>query len=193
MNQQEINKIRRRLKKHLDRPRYEHTLGVMYTAGSMAMCHNVDIDQAMTAGILHDCAKCIPDEKKIRLCSKYHLNISDAEYANPSLIHAKLGAFMAAHKYHIDDKEIVEAIACHTTGKPQMSTLDKIIYIADYIEPGRCEAPNLGKIRQLAFEDLNECLYRILADSLDYLAKKDAILDPMTKKTFEYYKRKLKK
>lgn len=193
MNQQEINKIRRKLKKHLDRPRYEHTLGVMYTAGSMAMCHNVDIDQAMTAGILHDCAKCIPDDKKIRLCSKYHLNISDAEYANPSLIHAKLGAFMAAHKYHIDDKEVVEAIACHTTGKPHMNTLDKIIYIADYIEPGRCEAPNLTRIRQLAFEDLDECLYRILTDSLDYLAKKDAVLDPMTKKTFEYYKRKLKK
>lgn len=193
MNQQEINKIRRKLKNHLDRVRYEHTLGVMYTAGAMAMCHKIDMDQAMTAGILHDCAKCIPDDKKIRLCNKYHLNISDAEYANPSLIHAKLGAFMAAHKYHIDDKEIVEAIACHTTGKPQMSTLDKIIYIADYIEPGRCEAPNLIKIRQLAFEDLNECLYRILKDSLDYLAKKDAILDPMTKKTFEYYKRKLKK
>lgn len=193
MNQQEINKIRRKLKKHLDRPRYEHTLGVMYTAGSMAMCHNVDIDQAMTAGILHDCAKCIPDDKKIRLCSKYHLNISDAEYANPSLIHAKLGAFMAAHKYHIDDKEVVEAIACHTTGKPHMNTLDKIIYIADYIEPGRCEAPNLTRIRQLAFENLDECLYRILTDSLDYLAKKDAVLDPMTKKTFEYYKRKLKK
>lgn len=193
MNQQEINKIRRKLKKHLDRPRYEHTLGVMYTAGSMAMCHNVDIDRAMTAGILHDCAKCIPDDKKIRLCSKYHLNISDAEYANPSLIHAKLGAFMAAHKYHIDDKEVVEAIACHTTGKPHMNTLDKIIYIADYIEPGRCEAPNLTRIRQLAFENLDECLYRILTDSLDYLAKKDAVLDPMTKKTFEYYKRKLKK
>lgn len=193
MNQQEINKIRRKLKKHLDRPRYEHTLGVMYTAGSMAMCHNADMDQAMTAGILHDCAKCIPDDKKIRLCDKYHLNISDAEYANPSLIHAKLGAFMAAHKYHIDDKEVVEAIACHTTGKPHMSTLDKIIYIADYIEPGRCEAPNLTKIRQLAFEDLDECLYKILTDSLDYLAKKDAVLDPMTKKTFEYYKRKLKK
>lgn len=193
MNQQEINKIRRKLKKHLDRPRYEHTLGVMYTAGSMAMCHNADMDQAMTAGILHDCAKCIPDDKKIRLCDKYHLNISDAEYANPSLIHAKLGAFMAAHKYHIDDKEVVEAIACHTTGKPHMSTLDKIIYIADYIEPGRCEAPNLTRIRQLAFEDLDECLYKILTDSLDYLAKKDAVLDPMTKKTFEYYKRKLKK
>lgn len=193
MNQQEINKIRRKLKKHLDRPRYEHTLGVMYTAGSMAMCHNADMDQAMTAGILHDCAKCIPDDKKIRLCDKYHLNISDAEYANPSLIHAKLGAFMAAHKYHIDDKEVIEAIACHTTGKPHMSTLDKIIYIADYIEPGRCEAPNLTKIRQLAFEDLDECLYKILTDSLDYLAKKDAVLDPMTKKTFEYYKRKLKK
>lgn len=193
MNQQEINKIRRRLKKYLDRPRYEHTLGVMYTAGSMAMCHNVDMDQAMTAGILHDCAKCIPDEKKLRLSSKYHLNISNAEYANPSLIHAKLGAFMAAHKYHIEDKEVIEAIACHTTGKPHMSMLDKIIYIADYIEPGRCEAPNLKKIRQLAYQDMDECLFLILSDSLAYLAKKDAVLDPMTKKTYEYYKLKLKK
>ena len=104
MNQQ-ITKIRRKLIAELDKERYEHTLGVMYTAASMAMCHGADVEQALLAGLLHDCAKCIPGENKIKMCEKYHLNVSEVERENPSLLHAKLGAFLAAKKYHIEDKE----------------------------------------------------------------------------------------
>ncbi|MEG0721710.1 MAG: bis(5'-nucleosyl)-tetraphosphatase (symmetrical) YqeK, partial [Lachnospiraceae bacterium] len=156
MGQLRVSQIRRKVKNHLDRERYEHTLGVMYTAGAMAMCYNVELEQAMLAGLLHDCAKCIPDTKKIVLCDKYHLNVSEAESDNPSLLHAKLGAFLTAKKYHIYDKEIINAIASHTTGRPEMTMLDKVIYIADYIEPGRSEIPELSEIRKLAFEDINE-------------------------------------
>ncbi|MFQ9209852.1 MAG: bis(5'-nucleosyl)-tetraphosphatase (symmetrical) YqeK [Clostridium fessum] len=78
------------------------------------------------------------------------------------MIHAKLGAWMAEHKYGITDPEVLSAIACHTTGKPAMSLLDKILYVADYIEPRRDKAPNLPKLRRLAFEDLDEALYQIL-------------------------------
>ena len=113
-----INKISRKLKKYLDKDRYDHTMGVMYTAASLAMCHGTDIEQAMIAGLLHDCAKCIPSAKKIRMCDKYHLSVSEVELKNPSLLHAKLGAFIAAKKYHIEDREIINAIASHTTGKP---------------------------------------------------------------------------
>ena len=95
--------------------------------------------QDLLAGLLHDCAKCIPGENKIKMCEKYHLNVSEVERENPSLLHAKLGAFLAAKKYHIEDKEIINAIASHTTGHPHMTLLEKIIYIADYIEPGRPE------------------------------------------------------
>lgn len=177
----------------LDTERYEHTLGVMYTAASMAMRYDEDVEKALLAGLLHDCAKCISGENKIKLCNKYHLSVSEVEKKNPSLLHAKLGAFLAAKKYHIKDKDVINAIASHTTGCPNMTLLDKIIYIADYIEPGRKELPNMAEVRKLAFTDINECLYRILEDSLVYLNSKNISVDPMTEKTYLYYKTKLNK
>ncbi|MCI9340910.1 MAG: HD domain-containing protein [Dorea sp.] len=185
-----ITKIRRKLMTELDKERYEHTLGVMYTAASLAMCHGEDIDKALLAGLLHDCAKCLSGDTKIKLCKKYHLSVSDVERSNPSLLHAKLGAFLAARKYHVKDKDIINAIASHTTGCPHMSLLDKIIYIADYIEPGRKELPNMEEVRKLAFMDIDDCLYRILEDSLEYLNSRDISVDPMTEKTYLYYKKK---
>lgn len=188
-----ISKLQHKLKGELDRARYEHTMGVMYTAAALAMCYGADIEQAMLAGLLHDCAKCIPSGKKIKLCEKYRLEISEVEYKNPSLLHAKLGAFLAAKKYHIKDSEILNAISSHTTGRPGMCLLEKIIFIADYMEPGREELPNMAEVRKLAFQDIDACLYRILKDSLGYLKSRDMTIDTMTEKTYEYYKNKLKK
>ena len=159
----------------------------------MAMRYDEDVEKALLAGLLHDCAKCISGENKIKLCNKYHLSVSEVEKKNPSLLHAKLGAFLAAKKYHIKDKDVINAIASHTTGCPNMTLLDKIIYIADYIEPGRKELPNMAEVRKLAFTDINECLYRILEDSLVYLSSKNISVDPMTEKTYLYYKNKLNK
>ena len=185
-----ITKIRRKMMTELDKDRYEHTLGVMYTAASLAMRYDEDIEKALIAGLLHDCAKCLSGDTKIKLCKKYHLNVSEVEKENPSLLHAKLGAFLAAKKYHIKDKDIINAIASHTTGCPHMSLLDKIIYIADYIEPGRKELPNMAEVRKLAFTDIDACLYRILKDSLEYLTGMNVPIDPMTEKTYLYYKKK---
>lgn len=184
-----ISKLRRKVKRELDRERYEHTLGVMYTSAALAMCHGADVEQALLAGLLHDCAKCISAKNKMKLCRKYHLGISETEFKNPSLLHAKLGAFLAAKKYHVKDKNILNAIASHTTGRPQMSLLEKIVYIADYMEPGREELSNMADVRKLAFQDIDECLYRILKDSLAYLKTKDFTIDTMTEKTYEYYKK----
>ena len=184
----EQNEIRKKLKKTLDKERYEHTKGVMYTAGCLAMANRYPIEKAMLAGLLHDCAKCVPADEKIKLCEKNHIEISDAEYKNPGLLHAKLGAFFAQKKYGIENEEILRSIESHTTGRPNMSLLDKIIYIADYIEPGRDVAPNLPEVRALAFVDIDACLYRILEDTLAYLAEKGATLDPATEETFLYYK-----
>lgn len=190
---QKIKKMQKKLKAHLDKERYEHTLGVMYTSAALAMCHGADLEQALIAGLLHDCAKCIPADTKIRLCDRYHLNVSETEQANPGLLHAKLGAFLAAKKYHVRDRDILNAIASHTTGRPQMSRLEKIVYIADYMEPGRAELPNMEEVRALAFRDLDECLYRILKDSLVYLETKKMAVDPMTEKTYQYYREQLGK
>lgn len=184
-----ILKIERKVKKELDQYRYMHTLGVMYTAASLAMRHQADVRDAMIAGLLHDCAKCIPGQDKIRLCKKYDLEITPIEFSNPGLLHAKLGAYLAKHEYHIENEDILQAIRSHTTGRPDMSLLEKIIYIADYIEPGRNPLPNMDRVRKLAFEDLDECLFVMLKDSLEYLNSRNIPIDPMTEKTYEFYKK----
>ena len=182
-----ILKIERKVKKELDQYRYMHTLGVMYTAASLAMRYQADVKDAMIAGLLHDCAKCIPGQDKIRLCKKYDIDITPIELSNPGLLHAKLGAYLAKKEYHVENEEILQAIRSHTTGRPDMSLLEKIIYIADYIEPGRNPLPNMDLVRKLAFEDLDECLFVMLKDSLEYLNSRNIPIDPMTEQTYEFY------
>lgn len=184
----EKKEIRKRLKKKLDKGRYEHTKGVMYTAACLAMAHGYSVDSAMLAGLLHDCAKCIPNAEKLRLCKEHDIPVTPVEYENPYLLHAKLGAYLAEIEYGVADPMICHAIRVHTTGEPDMSLLDKIIYIADYIEPGRTLAPNLDWIRALAFRDLNTCMAEILRDTLKHLSSRGGAIDPITKMTYDYYK-----
>ena len=186
---QKLWSIDKKLRKELDENRYHHTLGVMFTAASMAMVWDVPLAQAQTAGLLHDCAKCIPNEKKISMCRKHHVPLTAFETAHPFLIHAKLGAYLAKKKYGIEVKEVLNAITWHTTGKPDMTKLEMIIYIADYIEPQRDKAPRLDVIRRLAFEDLEECMYQILKDSMSYLSANPEDLDRTTETAYQYYKK----
>jgi predicted HD superfamily hydrolase involved in NAD metabolism len=184
----ELVEIRKKLKKELDKDRYEHTKGVMYTAGCLAMSQEYPIDKAMLAGLLHDCAKCLPDDEKIAICEKHHVLITETERENPTLLHAKAGAVLAEEKYDVHDPEILHAIKVHTTGEPNMNTLDKIIFVADYIEPKRDKAPNLEYVRKIAFEDLDACTAEILYDTLHYLKHRKGAIDPATEITYEYYR-----
>ena len=186
--------IEKKLKKELDKERYTHTLGVMYTAAALAMAHHANLEQAMYAGLLHDCAKCVSSRDKFKLCKKYDIPISPSEERSPFLLHAKLGALFAQKYYETDDEDILHAIQVHTTGAPNMNTLDKIIYIADYIEPGRerakrsyADIQNLALVRKMAYRDLDETLCKILSDTLDYLSRKGGKIDSMTRETYEYY------
>ena len=104
------------------------------------------------------------------------------------MIHAKLGAYIAEKKYDIKDPEILSSITYHTTGRRAMSTLEKIVYIADYIEPMRDKAPNLPSVRRIAFADLDECMYEILKDTLAYLEENPKDVDETTRDAFMYYK-----
>lgn len=188
MAEYDFIKIQKQLSKHLDENRFHHTLGVMYTCAALAMAHGCSIPDAQLAGLLHDCAKCIPNKKKLDMCEENRIPVTDFEREHPFLLHAKLGAFVAKDKYGIGKEEILSAIAFHTTGKPDMSLLEKIVYIADYIEPGRDRAQNLSKIRKIAFQDLDECMYVILKDTLDYLEKTPGEIDSATEDAFAYYR-----
>lgn len=188
-----MKNINKYLKKHLTKNRYTHTLGVAYTATSMAMKYNPDtsnsdfIKKAELAGLLHDCAKCMDNDKKIKLCDKHKIPYSSIEAAHPYLLHGKVGAFIAKSKFGIKDEDILQAITWHTTGRPNMSLLEKIIFIADYIEPSRRPIPELDEIRQLAFLDIDKTMEKILSNTLDYLKAKGSPIDTMTQTTYESY------
>lgn len=188
MAQYDFLKMQKKLSKYLDEDRMAHTMGVMYTCAALAMVHNYDLKDAQAAGLLHDSAKCIPAKKKLKMCEEHKIPVTDFEKEHTFLLHAKLGAYIAREKYGIKDEEILTAITYHTTGRPAMSTLEKIVYIADYIEPMRDKALHLPKIRKLAFEDLDECMYEILKDTLIYLEENPKDIDSTTKDAFVYYK-----
>ena len=179
--------LRKAMKKVQDDERYEHTLGVAYTAACLVTLYDVDVEKATTAGLLHDCAKCMDSNKKLSLCKKYGIEVSDIEKRNPSLLHAKLGARLAREKYDEKDKDVLNAIENHTTGRENMSMLEKIIFVADYIEPGRNKAPDLYEVRKMAFSDIDKALVKILQDTLMYLERKGEEIDPATRATLDYY------
>lgn len=185
---EQIFTYRKQLKSKLDPMRYEHSLSVSFTCMALAMRYGYDLHRAELAGLLHDCAKRYGDNELIVKCQKHGIDLTEGEKKAPAVIHATYGAWMAEHKFGIQDPEILSAIRCHTTGMPDMGILDKILYIADYIEPRRNKAANLEQMRYLAFQDLDRTMYEILAGTLDYLKKKNAGLDSMTLRAYEYYR-----
>lgn len=188
-----MKKIKKYLKKHLTKERYHHTVGVAYTAMSMAMKYNPQPDnnefmiKAEIAGLLHDCAKCMDNDKKIRICNKNQISYSKIEAENLYLLHGKVGAYIARKEFDILDEDILNAITWHTTGRPDMSLLEKIIFVADYIEPSRRPIPELNLIRQLAFTDIDQAVIKILENTLKYLNEKGSPIDDMTQKTYDSY------
>ena len=185
---EQITTLRKRLEARLDPMRYEHSISVSYTCIALAMRYGYDIHKAELAGILHDCAKRYSDTVLIDKCKKRGLELTEDELRAPAVIHAKYGAWMAEYKYGIRDDEILSAIRCHTTGKTNMCILDKILYIADYIEPRRDKASNLSRMRYLAFQDLDQTMYEILSGTLEYLEKKGSTVDPSTRQAYIYFK-----
>lgn len=184
-----IEDMKKQLQKDLKPARYAHTLGVMETAQELAERFGCDPEKAKIAGLLHDCAKGFSDEKKLKICSDRGIMITQAEQANPSLLHARCGAIRAREKYHVEDEEILHAILVHTTGCPGMNLLDKIVYIADYIEPNRNQAPDLPVVRKLAREDLDRTICQISEDTICYLEETGAAIDETTVKVYNYYKK----
>lgn len=191
----EYNKIKEKLSKKLSVKRFDHTIGVSYTAAAMAMRYGLNVDRAAMAGLLHDCAKYMTDDELIEKCTKYGIECSETELRNGYLLHAKLGAYLSKEKYGIEDEEICSAVRYHTTGKPAMSVLEAIVFTADYIEPGRKVLSNFKLIRSMAFVDLDEAVYLILKNTLSYLNDENESeqsqkeIDKHSVEAYKYYKK----
>ena len=155
------------LKKRLDERRYLHSLGVAKLAVELAKRFGENPDKAYTAGILHDCAKNIPEDKARKLCEEFKIELNEVEKRNPALIHAPLGAEIAKRDFGILDTDIYNAIKNHTVGRQRMSTLEKIIYVADMAEESRTFEGVLD-IREALLKDLDEAVLMALAFSLKF-------------------------
>ena len=186
MNEQ-IPYFRQRLQEKLPPMRYEHSLGVSYTAMALAMRYEYDLDKAELAGLLHDCAKHYNDAEIIKKCRKHEIELKDAELKAPAVLHAKYGAWLAERRYGITDPDVLSAIRWHTTGKPDMTLLEKIIYLADYIEPTRnfCD---LRELRRLAFEDLDRAMLLGFTMAVEDLAARGMVVHPDSVRARDYLK-----
>lgn len=175
----------------MDARRFRHALGVTDISFSLALKYSADEEKAVVAGLLHDCAKCLSDEILIAECEKYNLPISKYEKIAPYLLHSKLGAYYGKEKFQIEDEDILNAITYHTTGRPNMSTLEKIVFVADYIEPSRAVIPNLQTIRRLSFIHLDKTVLEILQNTIRYLESTSKSIDATTLEAYNYYKNQL--
>ncbi len=178
------------LKKQLKPARFEHTMGVAYTAANMAMRYGEDVKRAFLAGVLHDNAKNVSDDDLLRFCEENGIEVREIERTSKYLLHAKVGAYHVTNTFHIEDPEVASAVCYHTTGRPNMTLLEKIIFTADYIEPNRRQIPGLDEVRKMVYVDLDQAVYMITANTLSYLreTKNDNNIDPMTLETYEFYK-----
>ncbi|MDR7857080.1 bis(5'-nucleosyl)-tetraphosphatase (symmetrical) YqeK [Tissierella sp.] len=165
--------------------RYSHSLRVMETAVKLAMTYNVDLEKTRIAGILHDCGKIRNETYLLKRTDDFGIILDKSMEYNHELIHGPLGAEIAKVEYGIEDIEILDAIYYHTTGRENMSTLDKIIYIADYIEPKR-NFEGVEKVRDMAFSDINQSIIMAMEKTISFLIKNNKLIHPNTIKARNY-------
>ena len=182
----ELSWLRQMVMPYLKENRIAHVTGVESQAVMLAMRWGADPDTAAIAGILHDITKAQSKEKQLKLCEKYGIILENAERENPALLHARTGAALARERFGISD-EIYSAIRWHTTGKPDMSTLEKIIYLADYTEPTR-DFEGVDKLRELSFEDLDKAMALGLEMSIEDLTERGKPIFHDTMDAYNWYK-----
>nr|WP_279282647.1 bis(5'-nucleosyl)-tetraphosphatase (symmetrical) YqeK [Clostridium sp. MD294] len=184
--------MKEKLQSALSVKRYIHTMGVAEEAVKLAEIYGTaqDRKKAEVAGLLHDCAKNYPNDLKIRLCKEYHIALDDILKEQKDLIHPFLGAEIAKREYLVEDEDILNAIRYHTTGRKEMSLLEKIIFLADYIEPNRATFDGLEEARRLSYLDLDMAMRYTLEHTISYVKQRKLKLHSLSLEALEYFKNK---
>lgn len=167
--------IRNRLSQH----RFEHCLNVAAVAREMAETFAVDEQQAYLVGLLHDYAKGISGHDLLILADENGLIEDETERKIPDILHAPVGAFLLQREQGINDREMLQAISAHTLGSLSMTSLDKIIFLADMIEPGR-DFPGLDRLKCLSMRDLDQGMLYGLECTIRYCLDEGRVLHPRT-------------
>ncbi len=178
-----------KVEKNLSHKRYLHSLGVAYTAASLAMAHKLDADQAFLAGLLHDCAKELSVDKTLKYCKEHNIVLSEEYKSCFGVVHGLTGSFMAREKYKICDEQVLSAIRYHVSGKPDMTSLEEMIFIADYIEPSRkFSSEEFDLMRKAAFSNLRLGVYLVSESICSYLLNSGNKVVSEIVETRDFYK-----
>ena len=169
-------------KSMMDQKRFEHCIGVSETSRKLARLNNYDEDKAALAGFIHDYAKQIPNEEFIKVIKKENFDPDLLNY-NRAIWHGIVGTYFIKRDLKIEDEEILTAIYRHTTADNEMTTLDKIVFVADFIEPHRA-FPGVEEARKVAFNNLDDGVGFELAHTLDFLVKNRQKIYPKTLRAY---------
>ena len=172
----------------LDPHRFAHSLAVADTAVRLARLHGINPLQAEQAGLLHDCAKCLPKKEMRGIALEHALTQDETILSSGALLHSIVGAWVARKDYGMEDPEVLNAIAYHNTGYPGMSRLAMCVCLADSIEPTREDYPGLAEARALSMVSLEGALLLSLERTADYVRGRGKFLHPRTQKTIEWLK-----
>lgn len=162
------------LKSHLTSVRYEHSLGTADVAKKLANKYNLDEDKAYFTGLIHDCAKCLSKDEEKKILEDKKVILSEEELLSPKTFHAPIGAYIAANEFGISDSEVLSAIRWHTIGKVNMTLFEKVIFLADKIEP-RTRPKDCTDISLVLDEDngLNKALVMCYKNTIKSLADRE--------------------
>lgn len=166
------------LNKNVPEKRLQHILRVEEMAVKLAQQHHLDADRAAQAGLMHDLAKCFKPHHLLQLAAANGLEIDPVFAANPHLLHADVGAIVARDEFGVDDALVLEAIANHTLGAPGMSELSCVVYLADTLEPGRGDTPDLQTLREICWHNLHRAVWLTSEYTFKYLFDSRHLIHP---------------
>ena len=172
----------------LNPKRYAHSLSVAFTARRLARIHGINPLQAEQAGLLHDCAKCMPMKEMRRIAVEHSLTSDPFILESSALLHSLVGAWVARNEYGMADPEALDAIAYHNTGRPGMSPLAMCVCLADFIEPMRESYPLRENVRLLSELSLERALLMSLEGTQEYVVSRGKYLHPRTQETIAWLK-----
>ena len=171
--------IEQYLKEKLKPKRFAHVLSVRDTAVDLARRHAADPQKLNFAALLHDCAKWMSPEELFEAAMRYGIQLDGIERANPSVLHARIGAELAIEDFDISHPDILSAVRVHTTGNGAMTLIDKILYVADFAEPKRTYR-EADLVLKLAYQDLNRAVLEVSRYKIERLLIKGAAIHPNT-------------
>lgn len=171
----DMSNIREYLKKHLSSKRYTHSLYVANIAEDLARHYGCDEEKAKLAGLIHDCSKEEKLENLVFYAGKCGFPVDEESYRIPEILHGPASVYISRTEFGIEDKEILTSIRYHVTGRENMTLMEKIIFIGDYVEPSR-QFDGVDEIRALACKNLDEAMLCALNLTILYIIKKKGLL-----------------